>query len=73
MLDQIGKVLIVAGAVIALFGLVLLLAGRVPFFGKLPGDLVFSRRHVTIFVPLVTMLLISLAVTILLNLFGRGR
>ncbi|HUV30366.1 MAG TPA: DUF2905 domain-containing protein [Acidobacteriota bacterium] len=73
MLDQIGKVLIVAGAVIALFGLVLLLAGRVPFFGKLPGDLVFRGRHVTIYVPLVTMLLISLAVTILLNLFGRGR
>jgi hypothetical protein len=73
MLPQLGKILILFGAVIAVIGLLLLFADRVPFLGKLPGDLIFRRGGTTIFVPLMTMLVISVLLTIILNLFGRGR
>ena len=73
MFPQIGKILILVGAVTILLGLLLLLAGRVPFFGKLPGDFVIRGKSFTLYVPIVSMLIISLLLTILINIFWRGR
>jgi hypothetical protein len=42
-----------------LLGLVLLLVGQVPFFGRLPGDISFQRGNMTIYVPIVTCLVLS--------------
>jgi len=58
---------------ILLLGVILTVVGRIPFLGRLPGDISFSRGNVQFYFPLVTGLLISLVVTILLNLFFRGR
>ena len=73
MLPQMGKSLVVFGAVIVVVGLLLLFADRLPFLGKLPGDLVFRRGKMTVYVPLVSMLVLSVLLTIILNVFGRGR
>lgn len=70
-LGQIGKLIIVAGVVLVAVGVLFLLLGRVPFIGHLPGDFVIRRDHVTIYLPLATMLLISLILTIILNLIFR--
>ena len=70
---QIGKVLIVFGALVMLVGIVLLFADKIPFLGKMPGDLTFRGKNYTVYIPIVSMLILSLLLTILLNIFGRGR
>ena len=70
-LGAVGRLLIGAGLLLALVGVVLLLAGRVPFLGRLPGDFVFRRGPVTVYVPLLTSLLLSVLLTLALNIFLR--
>ena len=70
-LDLLGRTLIVIGGLLLLFGIVLLIIGRLPFSGRLPGDLVIRRDGLTIVFPLVTMIVVSVVGTILLNLLIR--
>ena len=70
-LQPIGRVLIIAGVVLAIVGIVLVLGPRIPFLGRLPGDLHFQNGNVTVFIPLGTMLLLSLILTIVLNVLNR--
>ncbi len=72
-MPQVGKILIIVGAVIIVTGLVMIFADRIPFLGKLPGDIHIKRGNFTIYFPVVTMLIVSILLTVLLNLFGRGR
>jgi len=69
--QELGKVLIVAGGLAVVLGAALLLAGRLPWLGRLPGDIVVRRGPVTVYFPLVTSLVVSVVVTVLLNLFWR--
>jgi hypothetical protein len=68
-----GKLLIAAGAILLVVGVLLTIAGRVPFLGRLPGDISFRSGNVQVFIPLATSLLLSLVLTLILNLFFRGR
>ncbi len=70
-IDPLAKAIIALGIVLVVVGLLLLLAGRVPYLGRLPGDIVYRRDNVTIYIPLATMLLLSIILTIALNLFFR--
>ena len=73
-LAGVGRLLVVAGLVLAGIGLLLLLAPRLPglgWLGRLPGDLVFRRDGVTVFVPIATSILLSLLLTLAINLFVR--
>ena len=70
-MGELGRILIVFGIVLVLLGAVFLVAPRVPFLGRLPGDFVLQRDHATIYVPLATCLVLSLVISILLNVFWR--
>ena len=70
-MQQIGKALMVAGAVIVLIGAALFLSGRIPWVGRLPGDVLIERKNFTFYFPLATSILISILLTILLWFFGR--
>ncbi|MDH5543835.1 MAG: DUF2905 domain-containing protein [Nitrospinota bacterium] len=67
----LGKVLLFAGIAIALFGALLLLSDRVPFLGKLPGDINIKRENFSFYLPLGTSILISVILTILFSFIGR--
>lgn len=67
--DQLARLLIIGGVLLAIVGGLLLIVGRLPFLGRLPGDVTFSRDNVTVSVPLATSIVISLVLTLLLNLF----
>jgi Protein of unknown function (DUF2905) len=67
-LSSLGKVLLLFAVVLGIVGLVLILMGRVPFLGKLPGDLVIRRDGVTFFLPIVTSIVLSVVLTVLINL-----
>ena len=72
MLPELGKVLIILGAVLLLVGLALTFSDRLPIrVGRLPGDVVYRRGNFTFYFPLVTSILVSLLLTLLFWLFGR--
>jgi hypothetical protein len=66
--SDLGRLLIIAGGAIVLLGLLLLLVGRVPFFGRLPGDINIQRGNTTIYFPIVTCLVLSVVLTVVVNL-----
>lgn len=68
---QIGRLLVAAGVLIALVGGLILLSGRVPWIGRLPGDILVQKKNFTFYFPLATSILISLLLTFLFWLFGR--
>lgn len=70
-MSDLGRLLVVFGVVIALVGVALMLAGRVPWLGRLPGDIHIERGNWSFYFPLATSLLISIVLTLLLWLLGR--
>jgi len=68
-IDPIGRLLIVAGIVLAGIGLLIVVAPGIAF-GRLPGDVHIDRGNVQIFIPFGTMILVSVVLTLLLNVFG---
>jgi len=59
------------GLLIALAGVVLVLVGRVPWIGRLPGDIHIQRGNFSFYFPLATSLLLSVVLTLLLYVVGR--
>ncbi|MEX0789071.1 MAG: DUF2905 domain-containing protein [Anaerolineales bacterium] len=73
-LNSVGKWVLILGLGITTLGGVLWLAGRLGLpLGRLPGDIRFEAGGMTCFIPLATSILLSLALTLLLNLVLRGR
>ena len=70
-MHDLGKVLIAFGLLIVLAGLVLLFVGRVPWIGRLPGDIHYQRGNFTFYFPLATSLLLSIVLTLILYFLGR--
>ncbi len=74
-LRDLGRMLLIFGAVLVAAGAVLLLGARLPLrLGRLPGDIVYQGRHTTFYFPIVTCLLLSVGLTVLfwlLSLFRR--
>ncbi len=68
--ENIGRLLLGIAAIIALAGLVFLLMGKLGL-GRLPGDILIRRENLTVFVPITTMIVISLVLTLIFNLFRR--
>jgi hypothetical protein len=71
MFPSLGKLLIILGIVLVALGLLLTFAGKIPFLGKLPGDVRIEREHLSFYFPLGTCLLLSLLLSLLLWLFRR--
>jgi hypothetical protein len=69
-IDPIGRLLIVAGIVLAGLGLLIVLGPNVPALGRLPGDIHIDRGNVQVYIPFGTMIVISIVLTVLLNVFG---
>ncbi|HYA26587.1 MAG TPA: DUF2905 domain-containing protein [Thermodesulfovibrionales bacterium] len=67
----IGKLLLIAGVIIAVVGGLLILSCRIPWLGKLPGDIFVQRKNFTFFFPLATSILLSIIITLVLWLLGR--
>ena len=71
----LGKMLLLFGLVMVLRGVVLLVAGhfsgKVPWLGRLPGDIYIQRGSWTFYFPLATCLIVSVVLTLLFSLFSR--
>jgi hypothetical protein len=67
----LGKALIFLGGLLVLAGLAVLFLPRVPWLGRLPGDIVIKRGNFSFYFPLATGILISLVLTLFLRFLGK--
>ncbi len=67
----LGKMLILLGVFIILMGLLLLVGEKIPWMGRLPGDIIVRKKNFTFYFPLATSILISIILTLLFTLFRK--
>jgi hypothetical protein len=72
-LAQLGRVLVLVGAAILAFGVLLVVADRVPFIGRLPGDITVRGDGWTLYAPLATSIVLSVLLTVVLGLVAWVR
>ena len=70
-LGSLGKILIIIGATLAVLGVIFILGNKIPWIGKLPGDIYIKRDKFTFYFPLMTSIIISLILTLLFYLFRK--
>ena len=67
----LGKMLILLGVFIILIGVLLVIGEKIPWIGRLPGDIIIRKRNFTFYFPIVTSILISIILTLLFTLFRK--
>lgn len=72
---SLGRWLILIGVVFAAAGLLAMLAAKLglPRLGRLPGDIVYRGKNTTVYIPIVTCVVLSVLLTIVFSLFDRFR
>jgi hypothetical protein len=70
-LGPLGKMLILLGVFIILIGVLLMIGEKIPWIGRLPGDIIIRRKNFTFYFPIVTSILISILLTLLFTLFRK--
>jgi hypothetical protein len=71
MMPAIGKMLIILGGLIALAGVILLLAHKIPYIGRLPGDIYVKKENFTFYFPLTTSIVVSIILSLIFWLFRK--
>ena len=72
-MNELAKGLILLGAALIAAGLILLFFQKVPFLGKLPGDILIKRENYTFSFPLATSIFVSLLISLILYVIGKFR
>jgi hypothetical protein len=70
-MSDLGKMLIIFGIILAAVGVVLVLAPKISWLGKLPGDITYKGKGFTFYFPLGTCILLSIILSLILYLFRK--
>lgn len=70
-LPSLGKLLVVAGLFLVVLGILFMVVGKVPFLGRLPGDISIRRGNFSFYFPLTTCIIVSVVLSLLFRFFGR--
>ena len=70
-LGPLGKMLILLGVFIVLIGVLLVIGEKIPWIGRLPGDIIIRKKNFTFYFPIVTSILISIILTLFFMLFRK--
>jgi hypothetical protein len=71
--QSIGKFFIIAGIVIIAIGILLTFFNKIPFIGKMPGDIIIKRENFTFYFPIVTSIILSIILTLIFYLINKFR
>lgn len=66
-----GKAIFIAGIVITVIGLIVMFFNKIPFIGKLPGDIVIKKENFTLYFPIVTSILLSIILSLIFYFLRR--
>ncbi len=70
-LIPIGKMVLAAGIILMLIGLVMVLSGKFLNLGRLPGDIFIKKENFWFYFPLASSIVLSIVLTLMLNIFFR--
>lgn len=70
-IQYVGKFFIIFGIVTVAIGGLLLVSGKIPWIGRLPGDIIIQKKNFTFYFPFATSILLSLLLTFIFWLLGR--
>ncbi|MEK6714751.1 MAG: DUF2905 domain-containing protein [Candidatus Omnitrophota bacterium] len=70
-MQEIGKTLIIFGIILISVGLLLTFVNKIPFLGRLPGDILINKKNFTFYFPFSTSILISIILSIIFWLWSR--
>jgi hypothetical protein len=70
-ISGVGKILIFIGIILTTVGILFIFAGKIPWFGKLPGDIYIKKENFTFYFPLGTSVLLSVILSIIMLFIGR--
>jgi hypothetical protein len=68
-----GKFLIIAGVILVIIGIVIQSGLKLPFPGKLPGDIVIDRGNFKMYFPITTSILLSIVITLILYFVNKSK
>ncbi len=71
MLPNFGKLLILFGSIMIIFGLLLLLGDRIPYIGRLPGDIYIRKGNFSFYFPLMTCIILSIILSLIFTIIRR--
>lgn len=69
---SIGKILVITGAIIILIGVIVIYDHKIPYIGRLPGDIYIKRDNFAFYFPLTTCILLSVIVYLILRIFKHN-
>ena len=70
-INGFGKILIFFGILLTVAGILFIFAGKIPWFGKLPGDIYIKKENFTFYFPLATSIIISIVVSLVFWLWSK--
>ena len=70
-MGQMGKTLIIFGIILICIGLMLNFSGKIPFLGKLPGDIYVKKDNFSFYFPITTCIIISIVLSLLFGIFKK--
>lgn len=70
-MQELGKALIIFGVILLGLGLALTFANKIPFIGRLPGDILIQKKNFSFYFPLTTSILVSIILSIIFWLWPR--
>jgi len=70
-MPAIGKMFIILGILLIIVGIAFMLGDKIPFIGKLPGDIMIKKERFSFYFPITTSIIISIILTILFSLFRK--
>ena len=69
--NLVGKILIIFGLITIALGILFIFAGKISWFGRLPGDICIQKKNFSFYFPVTTCILLSIVITFIIWLFGR--
>ncbi len=72
-LNSMGKLMVIAGVILLLAGVMLIYFQKIPFIGKLPGDFFYKKGNFTFYFPLMTSILLSIVVSLIIFALNKAR
>jgi Protein of unknown function (DUF2905) len=70
-MGELGKSIILIGAVLIIAGIFMTIAGKIPGVGKLPGDILIKKENFSFYFPLTTCILLSIIISAIMCLVGK--
>ncbi len=71
MVTDFGKLFIFIGLLLVVIGFVFIIGNKIPFIGKLPGDIVIERRNFNFYFPIATCIVVSIILSLIFWLLGK--